>query len=374
MNVSDAKKAVAASYLSHRPVFLWGAPGVGKSDAVRQAAATLAKHLKLSPDLATLGTALSPAAAKKSFGLYDVRLSQCDAVDLRGLPMVTSASTKKSSAATSPASHVTTWAAPDWLPHTGRDDVPSQGILFLDEMNSAPLSVQAAAYQLVLDRRMGAYTLKEGWGVVMAGNRMGDGGVTYKMPRPLANRMIHIDVETDVDTWSAWAVSTDIPQELVAFLRLRPDLLSTFEEHVKKRMDGEAFATPRSWAMVADLLPVAMPDHILSALTAGCVGAGPAAEFLAYRQVWRDMPDIDAILADPAQAPVPEDAGTLFAVATALADRMTNPDHLGPVLTYIDRLPPEFAVLVAKDATRRSQDIIKSELFGDWTRRNADLF
>ena len=198
--------------------------------------------------------------------------------------------------------------------------------------------------------------------------------VTYKMPKPLANRMIHVDVEADVDTWSAWAVTTGVRQELVAFLRLRPDLLSTFEEHVKKRMEGEAFATPRSWSMVADLLPVQMPDHILSALVAGCVGAGPAVEFLAYRQVWRDMPDIDGILADPEHAPVPEEAGTLFAVATALADRMTNPDHLAPVLTYIDRLPPEFAVLVAKDATRRSQDIIKSELFGDWTRRNADLF
>ena len=130
---------------------------------MRQAAATLAKHLKLSPDLAMLSTTLNPTQAKKSFGLYDVRLSQCDAVDLRGLPMVTlaPASTAKKASTTS---HTTTWAAPDWLPHTGRDDIPAQGVLFLNKMNSAPLSVQAAAYQLVLDRRMGAYTLKDGWG------------------------------------------------------------------------------------------------------------------------------------------------------------------------------------------------------------------
>lgn len=357
MKLSQASQAIAIAHKSSRPVFLWGQPGIGKSDVVVQSGNALAAGKTVVQYHELRDVEFEPANA---FGIHDVRLSQCEPVDIRGLPMPDT------------DTGTTRWLPPDWLPHTGREDLADEGILFLDEANGAPGSVLAAAYQLVLDRRIGNFALKPGWSIVLAGNRMTDGGVTFKMPKPLANRMIHLDIEVSMEEWTEWAIDHDLPVELVAFIRFRPDLLNTFEEHCKKKLEGEAFATPRSWHMAANLVEAKPPFDVMMDMLNGTVGKGPAAEFVGFMQVWHKMPNIDGILLDPQGAPVPDDAATMFAVSAALASRAV-PDNMDAICAYIGRVPPEFSVLTIKDTQRRSPKCMMTKAFVQWANKNASL-
>jgi MoxR-like ATPase len=156
-----AKKAIRKSINKHRPVFLWGPPGIGKSDVVKQIGDELKREV------------------------IDVRLALWEPTDIKGIPYYNS------------DKGAMVWAPPAELP-THPD---STAIIFLDELNSAPPAVQAAAYQLVLNRRVGTYELPKGVDVVAAGNREGDRGVTYRMPAPLANRFVHLEMKVDFDDW-----------------------------------------------------------------------------------------------------------------------------------------------------------------------------
>ena len=187
----------------HTPVMLWGPPGVGKSQLVVQ------------------------VAKKKSVPMIDIRLSQMEPSDLRGIPFR--------------QGELVEWAIPAMLPDVKRHG--KRGILFLDEITSAPPSVSAAAYQLILDRRLGAYTVPDGWAIFAAGNRQGDRGVTYTMPAPLANRFSHFEVDVNVDDWVAWAYNNAIDDRIIAFLRFRPELIFDFDP----AHNPAAFPSPRSW-------------------------------------------------------------------------------------------------------------------------------
>jgi hypothetical protein len=182
-----------------QPVFLWGAPGIGKSAVVAQVAAT------------------------SGLELQDISALLLDPVDLRGLPFVAADGRSR-------------WAAPGFLPAEG-----ASGILFFDELNAAPAMVQASLYQLVLDRKLGEYRLPDGWAIIAAGNREGDRAVTTRMPTPLRNRFVHIDFEVDADDWSLWAIQSGIRPEVIAFIRFRPTLLSAFDR------DATAFPSPRCY-------------------------------------------------------------------------------------------------------------------------------
>lgn len=186
------------------PLMIWGAPGIGKSDLVRA------------------------AATAHQYPLIDLRLSQLEPTDLRGIPLNDNGKIR--------------WAPPDELPDEVRDG--PQGVLFLDEINAAPPTVSAAAYQLILDRRLGAYRLPEGWSIVAAGNRLDDRGITYTMPAPLANRFMHVHLQADAKAWLAWAARHEIAPVLRDFLADQPEWLARFipESEVK------AFPSPRSWA------------------------------------------------------------------------------------------------------------------------------
>ena len=179
--------------------FIWGAPGIGKSSIVRQ------------------------IAERRRMPLIDIRASLLDPTDLRGIPMIQDGTA--------------VWCPPSFLPK--KSDKP--GILFLDEINAAPPLVQAALYQLILDRRVGEYELPEGWRIIAAGNRREDKAVTFRLSSALANRFIHLNLEVDPDDWHAWATNHGIIPEVTAFLKYRPQLLQAASE------DEQAFATPRSW-------------------------------------------------------------------------------------------------------------------------------
>ncbi|PIE68759.1 MAG: ATPase [Deltaproteobacteria bacterium] len=308
-----------------QPVFLWGAPGVGKSQVVRQVAHNLDREL------------------------CDIRAVLLDPVDLRGLPKIGAANT-------------TQWCAPSFLPSTG------SGILFLDELNAAPPLVQAACYQLILDRRLGEYVLPDGWTVVAAGNRESDRAVTHRMPSALANRFVHLEFETDLDDWIAWAVVRDITPLLRAFLRFRPELLHAFDP----TRGEKAFPSPRSWEFVAGILDAEPQHEVLHDLLSGTVGAGAASELMGFMRIYRNLPDVDDVLAAPETVPIPNDPATMYALCEAVA-RKSAPDTRDRIVTLAMRMPPEFSVLLVRDAVKHDNDVVTCPAFASWAAAHADV-
>jgi len=189
MTAREIRQALERLVEARLPAFVWGPPGIGKSSIVAQ------------------------IAEAKGLEFLDLRLALLDPTDLKGIPFF------------DPENRQGVWAPPSFLP----DDPGSRGILFLDEINSAPPAVQASAYQLVLDRRVGEYELPEGWSIVAAGNRENDRGVVYRMPPPLANRFVHLEMEAVLEDWKAWAYRSGVSPELIAYLSYDPGRLFAFD-------------------------------------------------------------------------------------------------------------------------------------------------
>lgn len=308
-----------------QPVFLWGAPGVGKSDTVRQVAAAM------------------------GLSLTDVRAVLLDPVDLRGLPHVN-------------GDNMAHWCIPEFLPRQGN------GILFLDELNAAPPLVQAACYQLVLDRKLGEYRLPDGWTIIAAGNRETDRAVTSRMPSPLANRFIHLTFDVDVDDWCKWALSHNVLTEVIAFIRFRSNLLFAFDP---QKMD-KAFPTPRSWEFVSKILAT-QPDKATEfEILRGTVGDGAAAELLAFLKIIRTLPNPDMVLLQPDKAPIPKEPATLYAIATALA-RKASDANMDSIVKYANRMPDEFSVLMITTAMNQAPQIVNTRAFIDWAAKHSNV-
>lgn len=346
---------------------VWGAPGIGKSAAHEVAARNIATKMGLK-GVWLFGDPIpengeNPNWTREYFGLIDKRAGQMDPVDAGGFPhydRVNSSMRRVMDA---------------WYPAYDRADIPDYGMVFLDEITSATPAVQASLFQLLQDRRLGDKSMKPGWFMSAAGNRITDGGVVFKMATPLRSRMVHLDMESDLDGFCEWGMdSEEIPLSMVAFLRFRPDLLNTHEEFVKKKSKGHAFATERTWHKLAKVEKHATDDGMLASFGNGYVGEGPCAEYLGFRKVWHQMPSIDGILLDPDASPVPEDAATLYAVSTALAGR-ADPNNIGAIVKYLDRFEQKsFAVMCVRDATRKNPAVLSSQAFSLWATQNAKLF
>jgi hypothetical protein len=326
---SHAAAALEVFVKARIPAFLWGAPGIGKSDIVRQLAKKLGRPL------------------------IDIRAVHFDPADLHGIP----GRDKKG---------YTVWSIPDFLPREDRDG--PEGVLFLDELTSAPKSVQAALYQLILDRRLGEYAFPDGWDIVGAGNREGDRGVTVPMPSPLANRFGHLEVISDLKDWCRWAIKSGIRPELIAFVRFRPELLHDFDP----RSGEKAFPTPRSWELTSRALEADPPPVVQMACFAGIVGQAAAIELTGFLRIWSQLPSIDGILLHPDTAEVPEGVSVLFAIASELSKRADD-TNFGRIYQYAKRMPPDYAVLVMSDATGRDPALEQTKAYVDFCVEFSDV-
>lgn len=329
MHSSQMAKEFEAAYAAKQPLMIWGPPGIGKSNVVAQ------------------------FADRKKIDLIDLRTILLDPVDLRGLPWVDRETNKAMT------------AVPDFLPDPNAD---TSGILFLDELTSAPKQVQGALYQLILDRKIGEYKLPDGWHIIAAGNRMTDRGVTTRMPTPLANRFYHVEMEVSFDDWMEWANNKDlgnIQPEITSFLRFKPSFLHDFNPS----SDAVAFPTPRSWEIASRM---SADTNMEFERAKGIVGEGVAGEFLAFLRVWKKLPNPDAVIMNPDKAEVPTDPATLFALMGAIANR-ANEVNFDNVATYAARVPVEFQVILVRDAIQRDPGIVTSPAFGEWADKNSKV-
>ncbi len=275
-------------------VMIWGPPGIGKSSVVSQ------------------------LAAEHEYNFVDVRLSQLAPTDLRGLPV--------------PKDGITHWASPDFLPRTGK------GILFLDEINMAPPSMQGVAQQLILDRKVGSYEVPENWYIWAAGNRKEDKGSVFDMPAPLANRFIHLEAEVSIESFRQYAFDAGISNRLIGFLAFRPDLLH------KMILNEMAWPSPRSWEM-ADVLNRANLD------IEPAVGVSAAAEFQAYLAVTENIPDIAGIIAGTKHPKFPDEVSLKYATTMSLVGHsQTAEQGLNALRWLVNQANPEWVQLYATDA------------------------
>ncbi len=277
--------AAAEAGFNTVPIFLWGAPGVGKSSLVREVADEL------------------------DVQFIDLRLVQLDPVDLRGLPYVIDAPGE--------AGHkLMEFAEPGLLPREGR------GILFLDELPQAQPLVQNAASELVLDRRIGDYRLPDGWVIIAAGNRRQDRAATQEMPAHLKNRFTHLEINPAFADWETWAQTPkaqgggEIEPRLIAFLQQNQGRLNAFNP------DQVASPTSRTWEFVSHILKTVKDKRARNAMIGGCVGKGMQAEVTAFLSDSDDMPTLEQICNEPDKAPVPDTTSGCRAALDNMATRI----------------------------------------------------
>lgn len=309
-------------------VYLEGKPGVGKSALFRQ------------------------FCYEQNIGFRDIRLPYFDIVDMRGLPF--------------PKEGRTTWLQPDFLPTTG------EGIILLDEFPAAPLSMQALAYQLCLDRQIGEYRLPDGWSVHLAGNSQADRAIANRLSSAIVSRVAKYTLDVNLDDWSEFALEHGIAHEVLAAVRFMPDLLHDFNPKTWK--DGEPYSCPRTLEKLSTVFTFAGQKSMTPELTAGIVGEGAATRILGFLSLINKLPNLDAIILDPKGSKLPESPGAMFAVSAGLA-RKATPGNFSKVLTYVARLEKEYEFYTIKDALKLTKNagtgnIANTPEFVAWMTKN----
>lgn len=327
-------------------VMLWGPPGVGKSQAIYQIADRITRE-----------------TSKKAV-VTDVRLILFNPVDLRGIPTADK------------DNNVAVWLKPHIFNMDSSDDIVN--ILFLDEISAAPQSVQAAAYQITLDRTIGEHHLPENCIVIAAGNRTTDKSVSYKMPKALANRLMHINVEYNFRSWVRWATRKGINQKVIDFLLTRQNYLMTFDTSG----DDLAFSTPRSWEMVSNLLNNINDDvESMYPFIAGIIGTGMAIEFRSWAKLHSAMPDIKNIF-DGKEPPLPQNTDTLYSLVSQMTTyAKAHPDDIERIinsLKYAEKMPADFSTLLVKNymniSTHFKHRLMSTDYFTDLIQRKGAIF
>jgi ATPase family associated with various cellular activities (AAA) len=331
VTLASAKREIMVCMKRKRPIFLWGAPGIGKSELVADICESMGGKL------------------------YDLRLALMDPSDLKGVLYY------------NPTVGNAMWNAPPDLPTAEEAAKYPVVVLFLDEMNSAAPATQAAAYQLVLNRRVGTYELPDNVVIVAAGNRDTDRGVVYRMPSPLANRFVHLNLRVDFESWNEWALNHGISPDVVAYVTCNKGDLFNFDP----RSSGASFATPRSWSFVSDLLQEDLNDTELNDLVAGTVGEGVALKFSAHRKVASQMPNPSDILAGKIKELKAKDIGAKYSLTVSCCyelkdscvrrggDRMKDADYTAwhgeidnVIRFFLDHMDTELQVMMIATLVR----------------------
>jgi len=337
---------IGRHYLAKIPLYIWGGTGIGKSDTVREQSRVLAeknnREYKAWNKLSSAEKHEIAEHPEKYFVMMDIRLSQLDPSDLRGLPALN-------------GKNVVEWKIPFWLDYITKPD--AMGIVFFDEINLAPPSIQSAAYQLILDRELGEVSIADGVSLLSAGNRIEDRANVFDLPLPLQNRFSHVTLkppvisQKDVDKgWLKWALNNGIDDRIITFLTRYPEMLNP-EQH--RDSDERAFATPRSWGKYCNALikGIKTTDYkILGLLAGAAVGHDTANQFIAFLK-FREEIDLNSILKDPSKAGDIKKLDLQYSLLSVVAewyDVHHGKDGLDKVFKIAEHIPDEFAILMLR--------------------------
>jgi hypothetical protein len=321
------------------PIMLWGPPGVGKSAVIRD----LCRELEI--------------------GFVDVRLAQREPVDIRGLPV--------------PKGDRVEWLISSEWPR----DPKGRGIILFDELTAADRTLQVAAYEFILDRRLGdTYSVPDGWYVMAAGNRTGDRAVATSLSSALANRFLHLEVQADVESWVAWAQNNDVPPEVIAFLRFAPHCLFSMKGNTER-----GWPSPRSWERLGLLNQSVggLSERARNAALAGLVGEGAATEFSAFMAWAEKLPDVQRALAGKGEIKIPNAPEVKFALVSAVIYYIWRADDLqiaiGRALKIATELPSDFSAVLMVDLLRsctpeQMMAVLGHRNFDAWRDLHGEVF
>lgn len=308
------------------PLMVWGPPGVGKSTIIRE------------------------ACNEHHIGFIDIRLSQREPVDLRGIPVPK-------------GDHVDWLLSGEWP-----RDPNSRGIILFDEITAADRALQVAAYEIILDRRLGdLYQLPKGWLVLGAGNRNTDQAVAFTFSSALANRFCHLELDADVTTWTQWALSAGIAPEVIAFVRYQPQNFLNMQGDLQR-----GWPSPRSWQRVSNVLQQQqhhpLPEPLLTTMIQGLIGVGAGVEFMAFMREQQNLPAVTDMLDGKVPISIPSSPDLKFAFCSALVNvlwkDMNSNNQQRRLQRFFDimlAMTSDFATLCFMDATTHAKDNVSQQ-------------
>jgi len=331
INSKDLPDALIKILKAEKVPMIKASPGVGKSQIVKQ------------------------VADKYKLKLIDMRLSQYDPTDMNGFPTIENSRSG--------------YRPPETIPIEG-DELPEGYVgwlLFLDEINSAPLAVQAAGYKLILDRMIGQYNLHEAVVMVAAGNLDTDKAITNRMGTAMQSRMVHLNMGVSHKSWLNWAYGSGIDHRVTSFIEFRPELLHRFDP----KHSDDTFPCPRTWEFLSDIIKdVDEFTELDVAIAAGTVGEGAALEFNGFVSIYDKLPKIQEILKDPKNVPLSHDLSVRYAISGLVAHEVDE-SNINKLAAFVERLPPEFQLLTWRTAIKVNPALMATPYIKEWIKVNA---
>jgi len=329
MKPSELSAFLSTTINAQLPVLIKGAPGIGKTDIIKQACTKAHSKLIISHPVVS------------------------DPVDYKGFPHVIDNE-----------AHFLPFGE---LNQLIKADCPT--VYFLDDLGQAPAAVQAAAMQLILERRINGHKISAHVTFIAATNRKSDRAGVSGILEPVKSRFVSIvELEPDVNDWVRWAIQKRLPPELIAFIRFRSDLLFDF----KPSTDLNNSPCPRTVHNLARLIQAGLLPELRYEAFTGAAGEGFATEFVGFMNIYKTLPDPESILVDPDRASVPESPATLFALSGALAKK-ADKTTMRAIVRYSHRLPIEFSVLLITDSVTTNPDVMETQAFIEWSSANNSV-
>lgn len=337
VNLNQAHDMILDVLKARLVPMLHGSPAVGKSAIVKA------------------------VAEENGLKVIDLRLSQCDPVDLMGFPRIDETTGK--------AGYVPMETFP-----LESDEVPegyNGWLLFLDEISSAPRGVQAAAYKLLYDREVGLRKLHDNVFMVGAGNLETDNAIVEPMSTALQSRQVHMEIHLDHEVWLNWAMKHGVDHRITSYVQFKPSVLYTFSpDHTDK-----TYASPRTWEFASRLIqPYEKLDHDQLALLAGTISEGVAREFIGFCKIYTELPTIQQVMSNPEGIRISDEPSILYALTGSIASH-ANDKTIDKLMAFVLRLPKEFQVVCLREVVRRDDSLLQSQPVRDWVSVNAtELF
>lgn len=336
MNANQLQQLLAQAIPAKLPILIKGAPGIGKSDIVTKAAADANAKLVI----------MHPVVS--------------DPTDFKGLPAIV-----KNEAEFLPFGDLRE------LLHT-----QELTVCFLDDIGQAPPAVQAALMQLILARQINGHMISDNVTFVAATNRREDKAGVSGMLEPVKSRFCSIvQLEVDVESWLQWAIDNNLPLSLIAFIKMRPELLHQF----KASQDLINSPCPRTVSQLGKLITLDLPADLQYETYSGACGEGFTAEYLAFERIWKKLPSVDSILMNPASFPIPKDntaPSVIYALCGALARKATD-NSIDAICQFADILKEndfaEYSVMLLKNSIKQNKEIVNTSAFIKWSSKNASV-